>query len=249
MPTVGSLFSGLGGLDLGFEWAGYEIIWQTETNEFAKQVLKKHWPNIPNLGDVTTIDWTTIERPDILIGGYPCQPFSHAGKRQGKDDPRHLWPECLRAIRVLRPDYAVFENVQGHLTLGLSTVLRDIADSGYDAEWQTIPASAVSSPQKRNRVAIVAYPNSAQREHRNPQRLATAQNRGWDEVFEPSSASSCLDNRQKWLPEPAVDRVAHGFPNRVDRLAGLGNAVVPQVGKFIAELIKDHAKRVDGKEN
>lgn len=158
--TVGSLFSGIGGFDLGLERAGMKIIWQSEINAFASKVLKKHWPNVPNLGDITKIDWGKIERPDVVCGGYPCQPFSQAGKRGGENDPRHLWPAMFDAIRVLRPRYALMENVRGHLSLGFGRVLGDLAEIGYDTEWEIIPAAAVGAPHQRNRVFIVAYPNN-----------------------------------------------------------------------------------------
>ena len=124
--TVGSLFSGIGGFDLGLERAGMQVIWQSEIDEFASRVLKKHWPDVPNLGDITKIDWSEIERPDVICGGYPCQPFSTAGKRGGANDKRHLWPAMHNAIRVLRPRYALMENVRGHLSLGFGRVLGDL---------------------------------------------------------------------------------------------------------------------------
>jgi DNA (cytosine-5)-methyltransferase 1 len=158
--TVGSLFSGIGGFDLGLERAGMKVIWQSEIDEFASKVLKKHWPDVPNLGDITKVDWSEVERPDVICGGYPCQPFSTAGKRGGANDPRHLWPAMHNAIRVLRPRYALMENVRGHLSLGFGRVLGDLAEIGYDAEWQVIPAAAVGAPHKRDRVFIVAYPTS-----------------------------------------------------------------------------------------
>jgi DNA (cytosine-5)-methyltransferase 1 len=117
--TVGSLFSGIGGFDLGLERAGMKVIWQSEIDQFARRVLKKHWPDVPNLGDITKVDWSKIERPDVICGGYPCQPFSTAGKRGGTDDPRHLWPAMHNAICVLRPRYALMENV---LLAGLASV-------------------------------------------------------------------------------------------------------------------------------
>jgi hypothetical protein len=140
--TVGSLFSGIGGMDLGLERAGHTVIWQSEIDPYCNKVLKKHWPTVPNLGDITTIDWGKIERPDIICGGYPCQPFSTAGKRNGTADPRHLWPAMHNAICELRPRYALMENVRGHLSMGFGDVLADLAEIGYDAEWQVIPAAA-----------------------------------------------------------------------------------------------------------
>ena len=162
MLTVGSLFSGIGGIDLGLERTGhFRTIWFSEIDPYANRVLAKHWPNVPNLGNVKEIDFGRIERPDVLVGGYPCQPFSTAGKRQGENDPRHLWPECLRALRILRPRYALFENVRGHVSLGFPRVLSDLASIGFNAEWQVIPAAAVGAPHKRDRLFIVAYPDDA----------------------------------------------------------------------------------------
>ena len=158
--TVGSLFSGIGGLDLGLERAGMRVIWQSEIDPYACRVLAKHWPGVPNLGDVSTIDWGSIERPDLIGGGYPCQPFSLAGSRRGADDPRHLWPHFARSLRLLRPRFALLENVPGHLSLGFGDVLADLAELGYGAEWECIPAAAVGAPHLRWRVFVVAYADS-----------------------------------------------------------------------------------------
>jgi DNA (cytosine-5)-methyltransferase 1 len=155
--TVGSLFSGIGGLDLGLERAGMTVIWQSEYDPYASSVLADHWPDVPNLGDITTIDWTTVEPPDLICGGYPCQPFSLAGVRQGEADPRHLWPHFADAVRHLRPRWALLENVPGHLSLGFGRVLGDLADLGYDTEWDCIPAAAVGAPHLRYRIFVVAH--------------------------------------------------------------------------------------------
>ena len=159
MLTVGSLFSGIGGLDLGLERAGMEVIWQSEIDPYGCRVLKKHWPEVVNHGNIKEINWGDVVRPDIICGGYPCQPFSTAGKRNGTDDPRHLWPWVREAISVLRPRYAILENVRGHVSLGLDIVLREMASIGYDAEWQIVSAASVGAPHRRDRVIIVAYPN------------------------------------------------------------------------------------------
>lgn len=161
--TVGSLFSGIGGLDLGLERAGMRVVWQSEIDPYACRVLAKHWPDVPNLGDITTIDWSSVERPDVICGGYPCQPFSLAGVRRGGDDARHLWPHFHRAICDLRPRYALLENVPGHLSLGFDRVLGDLAEIGYDTEWCSIPAAAVGAPHLRWRLFAVAYPGCARR--------------------------------------------------------------------------------------
>jgi DNA-cytosine methyltransferase len=162
--TVGSLFSGIGGLDLGLERAGMNVIWQSEIDPYGCQVLKKHWPEVVNHGNIKEINWGDVVRPDIICGGYPCQPFSTAGKRNGTDDPRHLWPWVREAISELRPKYAILENVRGHVSLGLNVVLGEMASIGYDAEWQIVSAASVGAPHRRDRVIIVAYPRE-QLEH------------------------------------------------------------------------------------
>ena len=152
---IGSLFTGYGGLDQAIEG---ELAWYSEIDPAACKVLATHYPDVSNLGDITKIDWATVPRVDILTGGYPCQPFSHAGNRKGKDDERHLWPYVLTAINALRPRYAILENVAGHLTLGFTDVLSDLASIRFDAEWGTLRASDVGAPHQRDRLFIVAYP-------------------------------------------------------------------------------------------
>ena len=176
MLTVGSLFSGIGGLDLGLERAGMEVIWQSEIDPYACKVLSKHWPEVVNHGNIKEINWGDVVRPDIICGGYPCQPFSTAGKRNGTDDPRHLWPWVREAISELRPKYAILENVRGHVSLGLNVVLGEMASIGYDAEWQIVSAASVGAPHRRDRVIIIAYPigelantDNSRRLHRQPQ--------------------------------------------------------------------------------
>lgn len=156
---IGSLFSGYGGLDLGVQAVlGGDVAWHVEYDKAPSRILDHHWPDVPNYGDVTALDFTTVEPVDILTGGYPCQPFSHAGKRKGTDDDRHLWPHVLRAIRELGPRLVILENVRGHLTLGFDTVLADLADLGWSAEWGLVRASDAGAPHQRARLFIVAYP-------------------------------------------------------------------------------------------
>jgi DNA (cytosine-5)-methyltransferase 1 len=170
--TVGSLFSGIGGIDLGLERVGMTVRWQSEIDPYATRVLAKHWPTVPNLGDITQIDWENdgldhgdgIARSlhvDVIAGGYPCQPFSVAGGRRGDTDPRHLWPHFHRAIRCLRPRYALLENVPGHLSLGFGD-----SSIGYDVEWCSIPAAAMGAPHLRWRLFAVAYPRDSARGRR-----------------------------------------------------------------------------------
>lgn len=155
--TVGSLFSGIGGIDLGLERAGMRTIWQVESNPFCAEVLAARWPAVPNLGDVREIDWSEVERPDVVAGGFPCQPVSTAGRRKAQEDERWLWPEFARCLRSLLPDYVIVENVRGLLQRGLSDVLGDLAELGFDAEWGLLPAAAVGAPHLRHRVFVVAY--------------------------------------------------------------------------------------------
>jgi DNA (cytosine-5)-methyltransferase 1 len=151
---VGSLFTGYGGLDMA---VGGDLAWYAEIEPAACEVLAHHHPDVPNLGDITEVDWSQVEPVDIITGGYPCQPFSHAGSRKGKDDERHLWPYVRDAIYALRPRYAILENVSGHLTLGLADVLSDLTQIGFNAEWGTYRASDIGAPHRRERVFIIAH--------------------------------------------------------------------------------------------
>lgn len=166
---VGSLFSGIGGIDLGLERAGMSVIWQSEIDPYASRVLAKHWPHVPNLGDITAIDWSTVERPDLICGGFPCQDISQNGRRAGIAGERSgLWREFARAIRDLRPPFVLVENVGDLVARGLGDVLGDLAALGYDAEWQGIQAAAVGAPHPRERLYIVAYPDGETRRRSGP---------------------------------------------------------------------------------
>lgn len=158
-PRIGSLFSGYGGLDMGVQAViGGTVEWVADIEPAACRVLAAHHPGVPNLGDVTAVDWATVPPIDVLTGGYPCQPFSHAGNRKGHNDARHLWPTVATAIRHLVPSLVVLENVRGHYSLGFGTVIGDLAGMGYDARWGCVRASDVGAPHQRARVFVVAYP-------------------------------------------------------------------------------------------
>ena len=238
--TVGSLFSGIGGLDLGLERAGMRVIWQSEIDPYACRVLAKHWPEVPNHGNIKEIDWDTIERPDVICGGYPCQPFSTAGRRRGEEDPRHLWPWVREAISRLQPRYAILENVRGHLTLGGLSVVGELAAIGYDAEWRVISAASVGANHRRDRIFIVAYPTGRFGRYTESQCLGAVFGQA-AELGECGGAARSVSDW--WEVEPGVGRVADGIPNRVDRLRGLGNAVVPQVAEVVGRLVVEHAER------
>jgi DNA (cytosine-5)-methyltransferase 1 len=191
VPTFGSLFAGIGGIDLGLERAGWTGRFQVEYEPFCQRVLAKHWPDVHRVGDVhdahgadycptrladTVGDERSVggkrsavegcrnclPRVDLLAGGFPCQPVSFAGRRQIQDDDRWLWPEFARCIRELRPRYVLVENVPGLLLGGgMDDVLGGLAELGYDTEWESIPAAAVGAPHLRYRVWIVAYANDS----------------------------------------------------------------------------------------
>ena len=154
---IGSLFSGYGGLDGAVEQVfGAETAWVSDIDPGACKILAHRFPDVPNLGDITRIDWAAVEPVDIITGGYPCQPFSQAGARLGTEDHRHLWPYVVEALSALRPPYAVFENVRGHLTLGFDQVIRDLHLLGYAVEWFVLKASDLGACHARARIFILA---------------------------------------------------------------------------------------------
>jgi len=159
-----SLFSGIGGLDLAAEWAGMEIVAFCEIDPYAVKVLKRRWPNVPIFGDIATLGRNSLiergirpEEIDVITGGFPCQPFSVAGKRRGKGDERFLWGEFSRLIGEIRPGWVVAENVPGLVRIALDDVLSDLESKGYACFPIVYPASAVGAPHKRERVFIVAH--------------------------------------------------------------------------------------------
>lgn len=159
MSTIGSLFSGIGGLDLGLEWAGLgRVAWQVEKDAYCRQVLAKHWPDAVRYEDVRAVGAHNLSRVDVLCGGFPCQDISVAGKGAGLAGARSgLWSEYARIIRELRPRIVVVENVSALVVRGLDRVLCDLAASGYDAVWFHLRASDVGAPHLRERLFIVAY--------------------------------------------------------------------------------------------
>ena len=163
--THGSLFSGIGGFDLAASWMGWGNIFHCEWNEFGQKVLKYYWPDAASFTDITKTDFTKYaNRIDILTGGFPCQPYSVAGKRLGKEDERHLWPEMLRAIREIQPRWVVGENVFGLINwsdgLVFHEVQTDLEAAGYEVWSYVLPAVSVNAPHRRDRVWFVAYRNS-----------------------------------------------------------------------------------------
>jgi DNA (cytosine-5)-methyltransferase 1 len=161
----GSLFSGIGGFDLAAEWCGWENVFHCEWNTFGQKVLKHHFPNSISYNDITKTDFS-IHRGaiDIISGGFPCQPYSSAGKRLGKEDERHLWPEMLRAIREIQPSWVVGENVRGLTNwnggLVFDEVQSELETEGYEVLPFLLPAAAINAPHRRDRIWFIAYSNS-----------------------------------------------------------------------------------------
>lgn len=228
-----SLFSGIGGLDLGLQRAGMTIAGQVEIDPWCRKVLAKHWPEVPRHDDVRTCAewWGDRPVPDLIGGGFPCQPVSASGRRLAQSDPRWLWPLMADAIARLRPRWVVIENVPGLRTRGLADVLRDLRQLGYRAAAGEISACAMGAPHPRERLFILAHTEGAgcRARRRLSGDAAAAARSGTD--------GTRLDGRGWWADEPRVDRVAYGLPDRVDRVRGLGNAVVPQVAEHIGRLI------------
>lgn len=243
------LFAGIGGLALAAEWAGIETVAFCEREPFCQRVLNNHWPNVPIFNDVKTVNRKVLEEKgviepdgtiDIISGGYPCQPFSSPGKRKGEDDDRHLWPEVKRLLEEIRPTWFVGENVAGHITLGLDTVLHDLEIIGYSWKSFVIPAAAVGANHERFRVFIVAHSNSQPKLQTNKSISSIRKKR---ESRQDSSRRLRREiSRTHWQThKPTVFRVDDGISKRLDkdRLIALGNAVVPQQIYPILNCIKN----------
>jgi DNA (cytosine-5)-methyltransferase 1 len=226
--TVGSLFAGIGGFDLAARWMGWRTVWHSEIDPYACAVFAQHFPESRNVGDVTT--WQPDpagDAVDVICGGFPCQPVSVAGKRKAQDDDRWLWPEFARVLGVLRPRFAVVENVPGLLVRGMGDVLGDLAALGYDAEWESIPAGAVGAEHIRDRIWMVAHlvptrPPLRRKARANGPDARRFGTRAGLAIRATPTGLECRGTA-RWRGD------VHGIPRRVDRIACLGNAIVPQV--------------------
>jgi DNA (cytosine-5)-methyltransferase 1 len=231
-----SLFSGIGGIDLGLERAGMKTVGFCEQDLFCKLILTKHWPGVPIFNDVRTVTAELVAqhcgRVDVIAGGFPCQDISYAGRGGGVENGTRsgLWREFARVVRLVRPEYVIVENVPALRGRGLGVVLSDLAAAGFDSEWDCIPAAAVRSPQRRDRIFVVSYLNRDRCEGRP---------RGF--IFETGREELARFRRRGWAVEPHVVRMAYGFSGVVDRIKGLGNSVVPQVAEFVGRQVMRHA--------
>jgi DNA (cytosine-5)-methyltransferase 1 len=265
------LFSGIGGFALAARWAGFETIQFVEYEPYARKVLAKNFPDVPIAGDIFGFDATKYMGVGLLTGGFPCQPFSVAGKQHGKEDDRAIWPEMFRVIREARPTWIIGENVSGIIKMELDNVLSDLEGEGYTTQALVIPATSVDAKHRRDRVWILAHADSIRCEHplerqdsfresisgnkqttgQPQQDLANSERIGQQGQGE-SKPTFCTKKTGKgettrvvngggqdlWAAEPSVGRVAHGISSRVDRLKGLGNAIVPQVAYEIMRCLK-----------
>ena len=222
---LGSLFSGIGGFELGLQPYGWEPAWQVEIDPYCRSVLARHWPDVPRYNDIREVNPNELSPVDLVCGGFPCQDISRVGRRQGIEGEKSgLWSEMARVVGHLRPRYVLVENSTSLTKHGLDRVVGDLAEIGYDAEWDCLPAAAFGAPHIRDRLYLLAYPSSGR--HGAPHQTVFA---GW--------ASSQLHGG--WTPEPRVGRVVDEFPDRVDRIRALGNAVCPRVIGWIGQRIED----------
>lgn len=239
----GSLFAGIGGIDLGLERAGMKCAWQVEIDPFCRQVLAKHWPRAKRFANVRDVGAAQLEWVDIIAGGFPCQDISLNGKGKGLAGERSgLWFEFRRIVEEVRPRFVLVENVAALRSRGLAQILRDLAALGFDAEWFTLSAADVGAAHLRERLFVVAHPPSVRMEGLRTRGLeiahALARQAG-------RSDRGCLPHRRgdaEWEVEPDLRRALHGVPPRLvaNRLKALGNTVMPQkseaLGRAIMEL-------------
>jgi DNA (cytosine-5)-methyltransferase 1 len=242
----GSLFAGIGGFDLGFQRAGMETVWQVEIDPKARLVLARHFPQAERFDDVKTVGIGTLRRVDIICGGFPCQDISNAGRRVGIDGERSgLWVEMLRIIGELRPPFVCVENVAALLGRGMGRVLGDLAEIGYDAEWDCFRANEFGAPHPRERIFILAYPHSDRLEtHPNETIL-----RGTFGGRRADGHIGTVGCENVWIEARPIGArpmgVGNGIPSDVDRLRMLGNAVVPQIAEWIGRRIIEADKALE----
>ena len=276
MLTHLSLFSGIGGLDMAAEWAGFTTVGQCEFADYQTKVLEKHWPDVQRWRDIRTLtkesfyERTGLRTVDVISGGFPCQPFSVAGKQKGKEDDRYLWPEMLRVIRELRPRFVVGENVPGIIKIAAGQVVKDLERAGYHVVVFNFEAAAVGAWHRRSRVFFTGLADVADTDgsglqgRKQPETPDAAEDAGeqpsrgpageCSEAVYDAMCSGCagdarwgksqeLADGRCWAAEPDVGRVAHGIPARVDRLKCLGNAVVPQQAYPIFKALMEELNR------
>lgn len=260
------LFSGIGGFSLGLERAGFQTVAFCEIDPFCRAVLKKHWPEVPCYEDIRTL---TAERlaadgiaVDVICGGFPCQDISSAGRKVGIGGERSgLWSHYARLIRELRPRFVIVENVSALLSRGLDVILGDLAGMRYDAEWFRLSASDIGAPHGRRRQWIIAYPNNESQSASpindeacgmSPHDVAIHAERGFSEVAIYLARIGRIGKSLAWdgvwpgEDSPLGMGVDDGVPQRLDRLKGLGNSVMPKIPELIGKAIIDSVDKNSG---
>jgi len=265
------LFSGIGGFSYGLEKTGFQTVAFCEMDKYCKLVLQKHWKGTKIYSDVKEItkerlEADGVELPEIITGGFPCQPFSIAGKQKGTNDDRHLWPEMFRIIKELKPRWIIGENVRGIVNIQdgvvFETVCTDLESEGYEVQAFNIPAAGVGAPHRRERIWIVANSrrtlrqgaelgrkneDEIKKENANQYQRSSSTSksdvanasagRRASQKTEVSTRGNGIEHQSWWQSEPDVGRVAHGVPGRVHRLRALGNSIVPKIAEEIGKAI------------
>ena len=264
---------------MGLEWAGMSTKAMCEKDPYCRKVLAKHWPSLKIHEDIRDLDGKEYANSiDVVCGGFPCQPFSTAGRKRGSEDDRHLWPEMLRIIHESKPRWVIGENVSGFINMALDDVSLDLESEGYEVRAFVLPACAVDARHRRDRVFIIAHVADTHGEGelqqeglerevgrwsgdsgKESESMAYATDAGLQRrtlggdiagegqiAIEQSSRFGELRRGQEWPVEPSLPRMAHGVPNRVDRVKALGNAVVPQLIQAIGELVLAADKEIYG---
>lgn len=254
---IGSLFSGIGGLELGLERAGLgHTVWQVEIDPFCRRVLARHWPNVTRYADIVGLKG--LEQVDIVCGGFPCQDVSSAGKRTGMSGAKSgLWSEYRRILEELRPRFAIVENVTSGKKLWLPRVISDIESIGYRSRAFALSASDVGAPHLRRRVFVLATSDShgmgSQRTHGTcpNEPREHGESGGVRDTNRDGKSACAIDGEvarlrgmasmpSHWTASPELRGMAHGIPGRLDRLRALGNAVVPQCAEVIGNILREH---------
>ena len=241
----GSLFSGIGGFDLAAEWMGWENVFHCEWNEFGRKILNHHFPEADSFEDITKTDFRKYEGTiDLISGGFPCQPFSLAGKRKGTEDERYLWHEMLRAIQEIKPTFVIAENVYGIVNIDggmvFEQVCLDLENEGYEVQPFIVPACAKDAPHRRDRVWFVAYRNASNTSDTRPQRSQEEGNlRPSGEKRDELTSRPLRPNWEEFPTESPLCGRDDGLSERLDGISfskwrresikAYGNAIVPQV--------------------
>lgn len=230
--TVLDLFSGIGGFSLGLERSGMQTVAFCEIDPFCREVLRKHWPEVPIFEDVRTLTGEQVGSVDVVCGGFPCQPFSIAGHRKGHEDARNMVPPMLRLVRELKPAWFVGENVSGFIDIGLDALCDELGSYGYSTRAVSLPACAVGLPTMERHVWIIATASS--------ERLERCWEVAVQAIEDGTKEFQGSDPRglERWnLPESRLCGVGQRIPRRLDRLRSLGNAVDPAIPELLGRAI------------